>query len=673
MLNQIIKKISNIFFEEALASPNLLSDMAAMEKYMAESYNGRIFIELLQNADDCCSKRVYVERFEDDIIFANDGKPFDENDVLAISRSGASNKTRGENIGYRGVGFKSTLYLTNEIIIYSDDTFFTFNKKICSQKLGIDVNSIPIIRIPILLDFQDTRLRSKVLSLKDKGYNTIFIFKNAQIGTFLEDISSVSEGDFIFLNNVENCEITIDTYRFQVNINREYENGRQLVSFEAGDKDAWLIIKQNDISLGFKYDIDMCKIIPCSEKEQVYHSYLPTLDKMCFPLKINADFSTDPSRKHIIIDAKTTEALESVSVALSNIIKLALSNKLSNKFSNIFNMLSSLNNFSKCNNLLKQKLQNNIVSIVDAPSNLGKIINISEYKLLPSWLEESEKFFLRIHSDFIKSFSYNILIYKTFDKVDEFISNYSSCQFAIKDIVEFMKEEDLVQKMSSNTQGKIWSKIIKSELLSQKVHETEIDLSDMKILTGTGITSLKEISTKKLSIEPDVQAAINNNTSSSDLEWFSRTYQINMNSDKTGILTKPTKSMALEIKPNISKWRSAEQQCIEIEKFFGNNATDVSKRNIGYDIESITPTGNIRRIEVKSITEKGGFSITNNEYTAAHQYGDEYFLCLIFQNDNNIKLTYIQNPMQSIRFEKRIRQWEWFCEDYCGENYTFEL
>ncbi|MFG6377345.1 MAG: hypothetical protein K1W19_03345, partial [Lachnospiraceae bacterium] len=146
MLKDIIEKISNDFINEAKSSPNLLADMASMEKYMAESYNGRIFIELLQNADDCGSRRIYIEKFEDDIIFANDGKPFDEKDVLAISRSGASNKTRGENIGYRGVGFKSTLYLTNEIIIYSDETFFTFNKNICSQKLGLDVNSIPIIR-----------------------------------------------------------------------------------------------------------------------------------------------------------------------------------------------------------------------------------------------------------------------------------------------------------------------------------------------------------------------------------------------------------------------------------------------------------------------------------------------------------------------------------------------
>lgn len=673
MLSEIIKEISTNFMNEAIASPSLLSDMAAMEKYMAESYNGRIFIELLQNADDCGSKRIFIEKFGNDIILANDGRPFNEKDVLAISRSGASNKTRGENIGYRGVGFKSTLYLTNEIIIYSDETFFTFNKKICSQKLGLDENSIPTIRIPIFLDLQDTKLYNKVLSLKNKGYNTIFIFRNAQIEAFLEDVSNVSEGDFIFLNNVEETEITIDTYKFQVNLHRTYELDKQIVSFQAGDKSSWLIIKQNDISLGFKYDNSLCKIVPCSEKEQVYHSYLPTLDKVCFPLKINADFSTDPSRKHIIVDAKTTEALENVSIVLSNIVKLALSNKLPKEFSNIFDILSSSSGFSKCNNTLKQNLQKNIVAIVNAPSNLGENINISEYRLLPTWLEESEKFFIRTQSDFVKSLSYNMLIYENFDKVDEFIGSYSTCQFAIQDIAESMKEEHLVKKMSPSTQGKILGKIIKSEFFSQKIHEAKIDLSDMKILTGTGVASLKEISVNKQNIESNVQTAINNNTSSSELEWFSKIYQINMNNDKSVILAKPKETVEVEIKPHVSKWRSAEQQCIEIEKFFGNNAIDVSKRNIGYDIESITPKGNIRRIEVKSIVEKGGFSITNNEYTAAHQYGNEYFLCLIFQNDNNIKLTYIQNPLQSIIFEKRVRQWEWFCEEYCGESYIFDL
>lgn len=57
MLRSVIEKISNEFINEAVTSPKLLADMVAMEKYMAESYNGRVFIELLQNADDCGSKR----------------------------------------------------------------------------------------------------------------------------------------------------------------------------------------------------------------------------------------------------------------------------------------------------------------------------------------------------------------------------------------------------------------------------------------------------------------------------------------------------------------------------------------------------------------------------------------------------------------------------------------
>lgn len=55
------------------------------------------------------------------------------------------------------------------------------------------------------------------------------------------------------------------------------------------------------------------------------------------------------------------------------------------------------------------------------------------------------------------------------------------------------------------------------------------------------------------------------------------------------------------ISPHISKWRDAESKCIEIEKFLGNEAIDVSIKNVGYDILSTTPTGAKRYVEVKSV------------------------------------------------------------------------
>lgn len=131
-MQRIITDISNNFITEALASPRMLEDLAAMEKYMSESYDGRTFVELLQNADDASSNRVKVFLVNDTLIVANDGRPFDENDIMAICRSGASSKQRGSNIGYRGVGFKSATAISTEIVIHSAGTYFTFSKSICA-------------------------------------------------------------------------------------------------------------------------------------------------------------------------------------------------------------------------------------------------------------------------------------------------------------------------------------------------------------------------------------------------------------------------------------------------------------------------------------------------------------------------------------------------------------
>ena len=49
MLSNIINKINEKFLDEAKNSPQLLEDMSAMEKYMAENYSERVLIELLQN------------------------------------------------------------------------------------------------------------------------------------------------------------------------------------------------------------------------------------------------------------------------------------------------------------------------------------------------------------------------------------------------------------------------------------------------------------------------------------------------------------------------------------------------------------------------------------------------------------------------------------------------
>lgn len=47
-------------------------------------------------------------------------------------------------------------------------------------------------------------------------------------------------------------------------------------------------------------------------------------------------------------------------------------------------------------------------------------------------------------------------------------------------------------------------------------------------------------------------------------------------------------------------------------------------------------------------------------------------MCLLMQNAKNTQVIYIKNPIKSIVLEKRIKQWEWYCDTYSGDSYIFE-
>lgn len=72
--------------------------------------------------------------------------------------------------------------------------------------------------------------------------------------------------------------------------------------------------------------------------------------------------------------------------------------------------------------------------------------------------------------------------------------------------------------------------------------------------------------------------------------------------------------------------------------------------------------------------EAGGMTkgVGSVVYSAAHQYGDAYYICLLHHGDEKSKAIYIKNPLSKLKLEKRIRQWEWYCEEYQGEEIEIE-
>ena len=190
-MKQYIKSISDEFIKEAKSSPRMLEDLAAMERYMSESYDGRTFVELLQNADDADSTRVKVFIVDNTLIVANDGRAFNEKDMMSICRSGASSKQRGENIGYRGVGFKSATTISTEIVIHSAGTYFTFSKTICAKELGKNISQVPTVRIPFLFDESELSndIKLAIDECKNDGFNTFFIFLHLKLPISVRSIS----------------------------------------------------------------------------------------------------------------------------------------------------------------------------------------------------------------------------------------------------------------------------------------------------------------------------------------------------------------------------------------------------------------------------------------------------------------------------------------------------
>ena len=682
MIRYIIQKINTSFVNEAKSSPALLADMAAMEKYMSESYSGRIIVELLQNADDAHSSRVYITEKDGNVIFANNGRPFNDADVMAISRSGASEKKRGETIGYRGIGFKSTSFLSSEIIIYSNETAFSFSKAKTAEALGVDKEHVPTIRIPFLVDAAP--YKDIIDELQDNGFTTIFIFKSSNKEVLREEIESLTSDLMLFLKNLKEIETSGMGEDKLLRVNRRSKEWGQEITI---DKKKWGLI---DDCIAFKMEDEI--FVGCDSEDAVYYTFLPTYDKTPYSFKLNGDFSTDPSRKHIRQDETTQATLKALAISIANAVEKAFADPCP-LFKNLLSMINDSVSFSSINMSLKKLLKEELESRQLLLFNDGTKGKLSEYRCFPVGFEESVIGILRKESDVIRAKSLAPEVYDCLNGVEEFIGSNSESYYSAQDIANLLEDKALVKKLPEYIYSYLLGKTVQAYNRSKLLSKNDVDVSGI-LMKGEDneVVSLSESNLTSEDINEILQTN-DNNSSLSNVSLKSFAQELGLEYKETENFrsfsdqgddeeenvegeTSPVfvpKPVFKASKPIIPKWRSAENACVEIERFLGNEAKDVSMQNLGYDVESTTPNGSKRYIEVKSVSRSdSSFSLTNNEYTAAHQYGDDYFICLLQHGDEKSKAIYIQNPLKKLRLEKRIRQWEWYCEEYQGEEIDIE-
>lgn len=680
-----IKELQEEFRKEALNAPMLFKDLAKVEQYIAESYKTRSFIELIQNADDAHSKNFGVHIFDNFVIVGNDGRDFNNDDIKAICRSGSSNKIRGgETIGYRGIGFKSVVNLAEKVYILSGNTKFMYDKKLTQEILNI-TDDVPLIRIPH--DIEDVPYIDEINRIKQEyGYSTIFLFNNIKENIVKSELEQFDKSSVLFLNSVSTINLITQT------------TSRKIVKNVIDDictisennlKEQWKIYSDNNKYDKIAFKVNEETIISANPLESVIHSFTPTTEISGGYFKMNGNFSTDPSRKNIDFDELSEKSFLNCAKLISNIIIEIL--KGSKSYIGFFKPFTEFNN-AISSNRLRTKLLNSI------KDNLDKEDFIRNLRLKPEMLSMED--YIRICD---KKYMY-------IDK--EILSDYPEINVFLELInVKYLSIDEMLILIETN---KI-SEVGLATILGKLIKKYRYDFSDnlVKQLSNIPIfvTSKGQVNLSKVKdyceLNERYKQVLNDICDKDDIRFafkklgikFEESYNVipsestfnltnnRENSNSTfksnffsSIFNKKDESIDHTINtenkeiqkfnqrrtPNIQKWRSTEINLVEYLKCFDNieTAKDVSISNLGYDIEVKLKNGRKLYIEVKSmISFSQPFKITNNEYTCAHNYGDDYYLALVI-NDDSFQVKFIQNPIRNLHFEKKCEQWSWFCEEY---------
>lgn len=112
-----------------------------------------VLSELLQNADDAGATEAAAEIIDGEFIFEHDGEDFNAEQFSSLCRFGFSNKRNLHTIGFRGVGFKSTFSLGDDVRLVTPTLSVIFHKQRFTQPewapLPLAVEGMTEVRVSI--------------------------------------------------------------------------------------------------------------------------------------------------------------------------------------------------------------------------------------------------------------------------------------------------------------------------------------------------------------------------------------------------------------------------------------------------------------------------------------------------------------------------------------------
>lgn len=221
-------------------------ELNRLSEQTRDEYIGRFLIELIQNGYDAHPPGttdgeidVYLDPNEGDhgtLYVSNTGRPFSAKDVDGICNLGLSEKSLGDSIGNKGLGFRSVLAISREPEIYSksdaggqhsfDGFRFRFANKadlriLIPDRIPRDLAyaDLPPLHVPVHIS-RSSRISQSLVSLARRGFSTVVrlpLSAAAQSGTTndqvlraIRNLRSFEAPVLAFLTRISKLTVTVE-------------------------------------------------------------------------------------------------------------------------------------------------------------------------------------------------------------------------------------------------------------------------------------------------------------------------------------------------------------------------------------------------------------------------------------------------------------------------------
>lgn len=661
---------------EALRSPDLLSDLAGLEQYIAESYNSRSFIELLQNADDASATKLVVRRHDRLLFVANDGRLFSEADLESLCRSASSRKDRATSIGFRGIGFKSVLGFARTVHLFSGALSLTFSRARTAHEVP-QAARVPLIRIPHpVLESENCRMAPVVHDLLKKGLGTVFVFDDLIADSVEAEFSTFDPTSMLFLRYVQGVELG-GTTNEAITAARETldaQTTRIHLSSSRGTN-VWSIMQRNGVSLAFRGDENGIQCL--DEREAVAHAFLPTHEPTGFPFKTNGDISTDPSRTRAILDSRTKAFCAKAALLVADTLESALACTFQRDGAG---RLSALVPFADPRIAALQGRGFKALLIAAIRDAAGQ--RFANLRMRPDWLNavdfEAVAAAARIRA--VPRQGASLLGLSAFLKFlgakeathGELVHAYGSTRFSRQgaaEIVAFLVRSHAMKQLAASDIDPAWR--------LWPVGGRVLSLTEARDATQTLDTQFVDAVKEKVGITTELSRFLSAIVGPQIAAKLLPAPDVSATVKEQGV-TAPQGTWMGSMRSTaplvFKRWRRAEEQLAELLRARGWEVEDVSRQNIGYDLRARKPGGPEMCVEVKLIAYPGQpFVLTSNEEAVAREKGDAYLLALVRPTDDFLEVAFIQNPIGKVQLTRQCRQWVWECASYefAPERFSF--